>query len=235
MHFHLSISSTTFSNPDKIPKKKNETSHQSNFSQRPPDKSDNIGFRTNGNPATWQSVSVVCAAQSRAIPAPLQLGPTEKWCAMARDYGTNGPPPVGFADFSPTELYTLSETIAASIQAVNAAWRHLERTQKHIGTSRDTPHLRQKAWVHLSKPIWPTVTSRWRHRPHCSHLLSFFARLVRRECLSFFALSLWTICGTICRYCSMPFILCHYLNIGFLKDFFELAVIDIWRWPNCRL
>ncbi|XP_077292265.1 syntaxin 13 [Arctopsyche grandis] len=65
--------------------------------------------------------------------------------SVSRDYGSSGAPPVGFADFSPTELYTLSENIAASIQGINQAWRQLDKTKAQVGSRRDTKQLRQKA------------------------------------------------------------------------------------------
>lgn len=64
-----------------------------------------------------------------------------------RDYGTNGPPvpDVGFADFSPTEMYNLSENIAANITAINTGWRSLDKALKLIGTNKDNKILRDKA------------------------------------------------------------------------------------------
>lgn len=77
--------------------------------------------------------------------------------SVSRDYGSSAAPPVGFADFSPTELYTLSENIAASIQGMNHAWRQLDKTKAHVGSRRDTKQLRQKAYAHHSHYYYTLV------------------------------------------------------------------------------
>ncbi|KPJ03503.1 PREDICTED: syntaxin-12 [Papilio xuthus] len=63
----------------------------------------------------------------------------------SRDYGsTAAPPTVGFADFSPTELYNLSEGIADNINAINSGLRSLEKMMKQIGGPNDSVQLRDK-------------------------------------------------------------------------------------------
>ncbi|XP_013147522.1 PREDICTED: t-SNARE domain-containing protein 1 [Papilio polytes] len=63
----------------------------------------------------------------------------------SRDYGsTAAPPTVGFADFSPTELYNLSEAIADNINAINSGLRSLEKMMKQIGGPNDSVQLRDK-------------------------------------------------------------------------------------------
>lgn len=62
-----------------------------------------------------------------------------------RDYGSSAAPPtVGFADFSPTELYNLSESIAENINAINSGLRSLEKMMKQIGGPNDSVQLRDK-------------------------------------------------------------------------------------------
>ncbi|KAL0819282.1 hypothetical protein ABMA28_008522 [Loxostege sticticalis] len=63
----------------------------------------------------------------------------------SRDYGaTAAPPAVGFADFSPTELYNLSEGIADNVNSVNTGLRSLEKMMKQIGGPNDSVQLRDK-------------------------------------------------------------------------------------------
>ncbi|XP_028157707.1 syntaxin-12 isoform X2 [Ostrinia furnacalis] len=63
----------------------------------------------------------------------------------SRDYGaTAAPPAVGFADFSPTELYNLSEGIAENVNSVNSGLRSLEKMMKQIGGPHDSVQLRDK-------------------------------------------------------------------------------------------
>ncbi|CAK1593709.1 unnamed protein product [Parnassius mnemosyne] len=63
----------------------------------------------------------------------------------SRDYGsTAAPPTVGFADFSPTELYNLSEGIADNINSINSGLRSLEKMMKQIGGPNDSVQLRDK-------------------------------------------------------------------------------------------
>ncbi|XP_026480583.1 syntaxin-12-like [Ctenocephalides felis] len=51
---------------------------------------------------------------------------------------------VGFAGFSPTELYNLSENIITNIYTVNSSWRTLEKALNNIGTRKDNQSLREK-------------------------------------------------------------------------------------------
>ncbi|XP_047034799.1 syntaxin-12 [Helicoverpa zea] len=63
----------------------------------------------------------------------------------ARDYGaTAAVPNVGFADFSPTELYNLSEGIADNVNTINSGLRSLEKMMKQIGGPNDNVQLREK-------------------------------------------------------------------------------------------
>lgn len=63
----------------------------------------------------------------------------------SRDYGaTAAPPTVAFADFSPTELYNLSEGIADNINTINNGLRALQKTMKQIGGPNDSVQLRDK-------------------------------------------------------------------------------------------
>lgn len=63
----------------------------------------------------------------------------------SKDYGaTAAVPNVGFADFSPTELYNLSEGIADNISTINTGLRSLEKTMKQIGGPNDSVQLRDK-------------------------------------------------------------------------------------------
>ncbi|CAG9793598.1 unnamed protein product [Diatraea saccharalis] len=62
-----------------------------------------------------------------------------------RDYGaTAAPPPVAFADFSPTELYNLTEGIADNINSINSGLLSLEKTMKQIGGPNDNLQFREK-------------------------------------------------------------------------------------------
>nr|CAD7440466.1 unnamed protein product [Timema bartmani]CAD7453996.1 unnamed protein product [Timema tahoe] len=59
-------------------------------------------------------------------------------------------PNVGFAggvQFSPTELYNLSENITTNIYTINTNWKNLERALKSIGTERDNQGLRDQVHV----------------------------------------------------------------------------------------
>lgn len=63
----------------------------------------------------------------------------------SRDYGaTTTVPTVGFADFSPTELYNLSEGIADNVNTINNGLRSLEKMMKQIGGPNDNVQLRDK-------------------------------------------------------------------------------------------
>ncbi|XP_047992834.1 syntaxin-12 [Leguminivora glycinivorella] len=63
----------------------------------------------------------------------------------SRDYGAIATPPtVGFADFSPTELYNLSEGIADNVNSINTGLRSLEKMMKQIGGPNDNLQLRDK-------------------------------------------------------------------------------------------
>ncbi|RVE47022.1 hypothetical protein evm_008304 [Chilo suppressalis] len=63
----------------------------------------------------------------------------------SRDYGaTAAPPAVAFADFSPTELYNLTEGIADNINSVNSGLLSLEKKMKQIGGPNDNLQLREK-------------------------------------------------------------------------------------------
>ncbi|KAI8437756.1 hypothetical protein MSG28_011990 [Choristoneura fumiferana] len=63
----------------------------------------------------------------------------------SRDYGaTAAPPTVGFSDFSPTELYNLSEGIADNVNTINSGLKLLEKMMKQIGGSNDSVQLRDK-------------------------------------------------------------------------------------------
>ncbi|KAM3960790.1 syntaxin 13 [Aphomia sociella] len=65
--------------------------------------------------------------------------------SSSRDYGSSAAPPtVGFADFSPTELYNLSESIADNVNTINSGLRSLEKTMKQIGGPNDSVQLRDK-------------------------------------------------------------------------------------------
>lgn len=65
--------------------------------------------------------------------------------SSSRDYGaTSAPPNVGFADFSPTELYNLSEGIADNVNAINSGLRSLEKMMKQVGGANDNVQLRDK-------------------------------------------------------------------------------------------
>jgi hypothetical protein len=59
---------------------------------------------------------------------------------------SNSAPNVGFAglQFSPTELYNLSENITTNINTVIRSWKHLEQALKSIGTEKDNQGLRDK-------------------------------------------------------------------------------------------
>jgi hypothetical protein len=65
-----------------------------------------------------------------------------------KNYGTvcNNVPNVGFAglQFSPTELYNLSENITTNINTIIRSWRNLEHLLKSIGTDKDNQGLRDK-------------------------------------------------------------------------------------------
>ncbi|KAG6443581.1 hypothetical protein O3G_MSEX002884 [Manduca sexta] len=57
---------------------------------------------------------------------------------ICRDYGaTAAVPAVSFADFSPTELYNLSEGIAENVNTINSGLRSLEKMMKQIGGPGD--------------------------------------------------------------------------------------------------
>ncbi|GBP33990.1 Syntaxin-12 [Eumeta japonica] len=63
----------------------------------------------------------------------------------SRDYGAMAAvPTVGFADFSPTELYNLSENIATNVNSINSGLRSVEKMMKLIGGSNDNLLLREK-------------------------------------------------------------------------------------------
>lgn len=63
----------------------------------------------------------------------------------SRDYGaTDAPPSVTFADFSPTELYNLSEGIADNVNSINAGLKSLEKMMKQVGGPNDNMQLREK-------------------------------------------------------------------------------------------
>ncbi|XP_041983116.1 syntaxin-12 [Aricia agestis] len=63
----------------------------------------------------------------------------------SRDYGAiAAPPTVGFADFSPTELYNLSEGIASNVSSIHSGLRSLEKMMKQIGGPNDNLQLRDK-------------------------------------------------------------------------------------------
>ncbi|XP_026735440.1 syntaxin-12 [Trichoplusia ni] len=63
----------------------------------------------------------------------------------SRDYGaTASVPSVGFADFSPTELYNLSEGIADNVNTINSGLKALEKMMKQIGGPNDSVQLRDK-------------------------------------------------------------------------------------------
>jgi hypothetical protein len=65
-----------------------------------------------------------------------------------KNYGTidNSVPHVEFAglQFSPTELYNLSESITTNINTVIRSWKTLEQALKSIGTEKDNQGLRDK-------------------------------------------------------------------------------------------
>lgn len=61
------------------------------------------------------------------------------------DYGsTSNVPAVGFSDFSPTELYNLSEGIADNVNTINSGLRSLEKMMKQVGGPQDNVQLRDK-------------------------------------------------------------------------------------------
>ncbi|XP_072933549.1 syntaxin-12 [Epargyreus clarus] len=65
--------------------------------------------------------------------------------SSSRAYGaTAAVPAVGFADFSPTELYNLSESIADNVNTINSGLRTLEKMMKQIGGPNDSVQLRDK-------------------------------------------------------------------------------------------
>lgn len=68
-----------------------------------------------------------------------------------KNYGAigNSVPDVGFLglQFSPTELYNLSENITTNINTIIKSWRNLEQALKNIGTDKDNQGLRDKVHV----------------------------------------------------------------------------------------
>lgn len=69
----------------------------------------------------------------------------EPLSGSSRDYGaTAAVPSVGFADFSPTELYNLSEGIADNVNTINSGLFSLEKMMKQIGGPSDNIQLRNK-------------------------------------------------------------------------------------------
>ncbi|CAG9112485.1 unnamed protein product [Plutella xylostella] len=63
----------------------------------------------------------------------------------SRDYGaTAAPPTVAFADFSPTELYNLSEGIADNVNSINSGLKTLEKMKNKVGGPNDSVQLREK-------------------------------------------------------------------------------------------
>ena len=65
-----------------------------------------------------------------------------------KSYGAigNNVPNVGFAglQFSPTELYNLSENITTNVNTIIKSWRNLEQAVKTLGTARDNQGLRDR-------------------------------------------------------------------------------------------
>lgn len=77
----------------------------------------------------------------------------------SRDYGaTAAPPNVGFVDFSPTEMYNLSEGIADNINTINSGLRSLEKKMKQIGGPNDSVQLRDKMYGSIFRPIFLIIT-----------------------------------------------------------------------------
>jgi len=68
-----------------------------------------------------------------------------------KNYGAigNSVPDVGFLglQFSPTELYNLSENITTNINTIIKSWKNLEQALKNIGTDKDNQGLRDKVHV----------------------------------------------------------------------------------------
>lgn len=71
-----------------------------------------------------------------------------------RDYGaTSSAAPlltnaeVVFANFSPTEFMSLSESIAQNIGSVKSSWHALEKAIKIVGGPKDTAATREKVYV----------------------------------------------------------------------------------------
>ncbi|PNF18452.1 hypothetical protein B7P43_G09020 [Cryptotermes secundus] len=68
-----------------------------------------------------------------------------------KNYGATGNsvPNVGYVglQFSPTELYNLSENITTNINTVIRSWKNLEQALKSIGTDKDNQGLRDKVHV----------------------------------------------------------------------------------------
>ncbi|GFG29252.1 hypothetical protein Cfor_09761 [Coptotermes formosanus] len=68
-----------------------------------------------------------------------------------KNYGATGNsvPNVGFLglQFSPTELYNLSENITTNINTIIKSWKNLEQAVKNIGTDKDNQGLRDKVHV----------------------------------------------------------------------------------------
>lgn len=68
-----------------------------------------------------------------------------------KNYGAigNSVPDVGFLglQFSPTELYNLSENITTNINTIIKSWKSLEQALKNIGTDKDSQGLRDKVHV----------------------------------------------------------------------------------------
>lgn len=57
---------------------------------------------------------------------------------------TDPVPEVDFNQFSPTEFYSLCESITTNIYTINTSWKQLEEALRSIGTERDSPGLRDK-------------------------------------------------------------------------------------------
>ncbi|XP_063224310.1 syntaxin-12 [Bacillus rossius redtenbacheri] len=68
-----------------------------------------------------------------------------------KNYGSMSTVPnidfMGTLQFSPTELYSLSENITTNIYTINTNWKNLERALKSIGTERDNQGLRDQVHV----------------------------------------------------------------------------------------
>jgi t-SNARE complex subunit (syntaxin) len=78
-----------------------------------------------------------------------------------KTYGAigNSVPDVGFhgLQFSPTELYNLSENITTNINTIIKSWKNLEQALKNTGTDKDNQELRDK--IHVTQQSCNQIVS----------------------------------------------------------------------------